>query len=361
MANPRLGKYFIAVMSSVPKYTGQVGEDPNGHLQNFRIHFRLVTGVDVMEPGEGTEVAALAPDIIDFFVFTLTENARAWFGSKYGDLQKEDKTLVQWGKIRESFKTDHSVLGKTEEQKELAIRKIKWEPDKQSFEKFLLTFRIMMDEIPEVRKLTVFLLAMPRELYPMIMDCKDIESMVKSVTRAIDMGMISELQRQDTQLNSSSIAGKDAAMASFGDASQMDFTRLMQGLRDFLSSSNASENGEQEQDYRRGRGSSYGWKGGYHKYSDYRQQQDSDGYWGGQGSRGWRGGPWKGSHNSMQECQVYYCTYCQKNGHSTKRCKFLRKRFRDEIEQEEMEPEENDEVENFSDEIYWEDYPELSS
>ena len=81
MADPKLVKHLIAIMKGVSKYSGITGEDPVAHLRTYQIHFRLATGVDIIEPGESPKTRGLASDIIDFFLLTLESGAKAWFVS----------------------------------------------------------------------------------------------------------------------------------------------------------------------------------------------------------------------------------------------------------------------------------------
>ena len=229
-------------------------------------------------------------------------------------LRSEEKTLEKWAEIHKSFVAYYTILGRTEEEKERAVRRLKWEPEKQSFEEFLLKYRAMMeglkDEISEARKLTLFIFAMPQELCSMLINLTDVESAVKTVTRAIGMGMVKALQSQDTVY---SVAPNVS-------------TRLLQELEKFLSVSNADKrDGQEQQSWDdgqscEGRDGDYGWKGGCDKYDSNQQQQNSDEYWGGCSSGEWDN---DSLHNSAQDSQPYYCKYCQRFGHSTRKCKSL--------------------------------------
>lgn len=204
MADGKMRKSLSQVMGSVSKYGGTTGDDPNGHLQCFKIHFRIVTGVDVMLPLIQEHDKKWSPEIIDSFECTLWSHAKQWF-KQYTTLTRDEKTPKKWEEIRKDFVKNFSLYGKTDVEKEMKLGEITWDYTKVPLQDFLLNFRTMMgtgdEEIPALRQLSLFIKAMPAKIFnQFLLHVTDLAGAIDAVTKAISMKCVdlNELAKEST-------------------------------------------------------------------------------------------------------------------------------------------------------------------
>ena len=320
MEQAKLRKQLTTVMNHVTKFSGSSTEDPLGHLQSFQLHFRLVTGVDVLaeRPMEGHDDSPVTVhDVLDYFQCTLFRYAKQWYMNKYGKLTTDQRTWDQWAIIHKDFIKTFNLFGKTDTEKEQKLRDIKWDPTEQSWEDFLLSFRSLMcgadaASVPESRQLTCFILAMPKSLLSVIMNQTTVEGAIEAVTNAVSLGYIetkpTTVQKtevkapQDVQaaaavpfMSAASVhpsslhpggrggrGGNRNGMKKQMQDQMQDFEqRLMQRMEEvmYVGSSGNSQGGQGQRPWRGGGQGGQGYRGRGRGNSYQGNQQQGGGYW----------------------------------------------------------------------------------
>ena len=382
MDRAKLRKQIASAMSHVTKFSGSPGEDPQGHVQSFQLHFRLVTEVDILG-WEHEGLTVHIGDVIDYFQSTLCRYAKQWFQSKYGNLTPEQKTVDKWKEIYNDFITSYNIFGKTDMEREKKLREISWDPNTEAWEDFLLHFRSLMcgadkTAIPASRQLTCFILAMPKTLLNLIMNQTKVEEAIEVVSNAVSMGYLEcrpmTAQKAEPKPVEDSKAG--AAAVPFMSASSVNFqpgrnqqdstkgvkkqmqtleNKLMQKLEEVMYVGQSNNQGGQGQRPWRGGGGGQGYNNRGRRGGFQGNQQQRGNYWGrGQGSwdnqdnwgnprdrNGWRnnwrgpprgrgrGGPPRSQGDATdggQQNNKVQCFYCKKFGHIVRDCNMLRYR-----------------------------------
>ena len=312
MADTKMRKALSQVMGSVTKYGGSTGDDPNGHLQCFKIHFRIVTGVDIMLPLTTENDKKWAPEIIDSFECTLYSHARHWF-RQYTTLTRAQKTPDKWDEIRKAFVKKFSLYGSTDVEKEIKLGDIVWDYTKVSFQDFLLHFRTLMgvgdEEVPAPRQLSLFIKAMPAKIFNQyLINVTNLDGAIDAVTKVISLGCVDLEQLKESALKDSAASvgsknGGSKAAVPFMSATSVPQAEakglkksmqsleqsLMQKIEDvmFVGAAGQQINQNQKPWRGKGRGRGQGRGGGYQGgQSDQsggqpgnQNQQQGGGYW----------------------------------------------------------------------------------
>ncbi len=185
-------------MKDLPKFSGEKGNDPQCHLFDFADFMLVICKIDTDNPSIEQSV-----DVINRFAASLKNKARQWFGFTYDKLTTVEKTPEKWKEIVKAFLLEFSLIGATLEEREAAVRKLKWDPAKQAFDSFLFEFRVLMKAIQcePSRQLALFVMAMPMSMYSVLNTATEVEQAIQSAKRAIGIGLVAPM---DTTLLSKS-------------------------------------------------------------------------------------------------------------------------------------------------------------
>ena len=231
-------------LRDIPKFYGFKDDDPHCHLAEFKDFLSVTLAINLKEIEKMDKTESVIR-IIDLFSFSLKDRAKYWFCSKYEELTDGEKTVEIWNKIRKEFETNFCLIGSSQEEREMALRNLKWQPSKQSFDDFLMHFRAVLKTIggDESKQLVYFVMAMPLQFYTLLSIEKDLSGAIEAVKKAIGIGLLNPDEKLTNSLGSNGASSTDSNNSDSGQAT----LQTLQTVKD--SSLGCQDQNDQDQDY----------------------------------------------------------------------------------------------------------------
>ena len=88
-------------------------------------------------------------------------------------------------------------MGATAEEREAALRNLKWDPNKSSLDEFLFQFRVTVKaaDCDPTRQLALFMMAVPLTMYSVLNTATTIDEAMASTKKAVGMGLMAPVDK----------------------------------------------------------------------------------------------------------------------------------------------------------------------